>query len=152
MEELVVVEVLGVVVVALVCVVGSVEGTVVVGSSQVGNNSASDEGAPSPQPIRSHSPVIQTHFIAISTVNHSPPGRYGLVQVEARMLRRVVLGWMWISGASAQGVDGGVTVTTYNLGLAYGFVEHAEPRRDVLMAKLKGEEADVMCFQEVWRV
>ena len=67
------------------------------------------------------------------------------------MRRMVWLGCcVWMTGASAQTTGEDFTVTTYNLGLAYGFVEHAEPRRDALIEQLAQEEADVMCFQEVW--
>jgi len=39
---------------------------------------------------------------------------------------------------------------TYNLGLAYGYVDYAEERLPALIDLVKGLDADVLCLQEVW--
>lgn len=43
-----------------------------------------------------------------------------------------------------------LVVETFNAGLAYGFVDHAEARRPAILDALAGSEADVVCLQEVW--
>jgi len=50
-------------------------------------------------------------------------------------------------GASAQEE---LTVETWNVGLAYGFVENAEGRKAPILEALAGSESDLICLQEVW--
>ena len=40
---------------------------------------------------------------------------------------------------------------SYNLGLAHGYVPYAEARLPKLTAELKKSDADILCFQEVWK-
>lgn len=41
-------------------------------------------------------------------------------------------------------------VATFNAGLAYGFVDHADLRAPLLGPALEALDADVVCLQEVW--
>lgn len=43
-----------------------------------------------------------------------------------------------------------IRVATFNAGLAYGFVEHADLRFPLLGPALEALDADVVCLQEVW--
>lgn len=43
------------------------------------------------------------------------------------------------------------TFSTYNVGLAHGFVENAEERIQPLINELKAVNADVYCLNEIWR-
>ncbi len=40
---------------------------------------------------------------------------------------------------------------TYNLGLAKGFVDYYEERREPVFSNLKNSKADVLCLQELWK-
>ncbi|MEE2744689.1 MAG: endonuclease/exonuclease/phosphatase family protein [Bdellovibrionota bacterium] len=40
---------------------------------------------------------------------------------------------------------------SYNLGLAHGYVPYAEARLPKLTEELKKSDADILCFQEVWK-
>lgn len=54
---------------------------------------------------------------------------------------------------SACGDDGGssrVSLVTYNIGLATGFVDYAPQRQPVVVDLVQKLEADVVCLQEVW--
>lgn len=43
-----------------------------------------------------------------------------------------------------------LTVETYNIGLARGFVDHAEERRPHIIEALKKGAPDILCLQEAW--
>lgn len=43
-----------------------------------------------------------------------------------------------------------LTVTTYNTGLATGFIDHATGRQPKIIEALNSLESDVVCLQEVW--
>ncbi len=43
-----------------------------------------------------------------------------------------------------------LTLETYNAGLAYGFVDYGEARREPIFDALRASEADILCMQEVW--
>lgn len=45
----------------------------------------------------------------------------------------------------------GLSLLSYNLGLAYTFVPYAKERRDPLLETLAKSQADVICLQEVWK-
>lgn len=56
-------------------------------------------------------------------------------------------------GASACGDDGGaskVSIVTYNIGLATGFVDYAPQRTPIVVELVSNLDADVVCLQEVW--
>ena len=44
-----------------------------------------------------------------------------------------------------------LNLLTYNVGLAHGYVPYAEERLPLLTQELKKSDADVICFQEVWK-
>ena len=48
--------------------------------------------------------------------------------------------------------DGGPTLTveTWNVGLAHGFVDHAAARLPAIVDAIEGADADVLCVQEAW--
>ena len=52
--------------------------------------------------------------------------------------------------ASCGGDKSNITVVTYNVGLAIGFVPGAVERADAASAAVGALEADVICLQEVW--
>jgi len=55
--------------------------------------------------------------------------------------------WL-LTAALAQSSE--LTVHTWNVGLAYGFVDHAKDRRGLIVDTLTVSDADVLCLQEVW--
>ncbi len=72
-------------------------------------------------------------------------------------VRHLALALILAAPVAACGDDGGdltisepFSIATYNVGLAHGFVDYAEQRRDVLGAVLAEIDADVICLQEVW--
>jgi len=48
------------------------------------------------------------------------------------------------------GLDHSISVTTWNVGLAYGYVDFAEERQSAIVQALAGLDSDVVCLQEVW--
>ena len=60
--------------------------------------------------------------------------------------------WLWsfLSLIGLASADEGLIVETWNVGLAYGFVDYAEARKAPILEALAGSEADVICMQEVW--
>jgi endonuclease/exonuclease/phosphatase family metal-dependent hydrolase len=58
-----------------------------------------------------------------------------------------LLALLLLTPASAQE---SLVVETYNVGLAYGFVDYAEERRGPIQEALAASEADLICLQEVW--
>lgn len=43
-----------------------------------------------------------------------------------------------------------LVLTTFNVGLAFGYVEEASARVDPIIAAISGSQADVICVQELW--
>ena len=64
------------------------------------------------------------------------------------MLRIFALSCLMFSSAHA---SDGLVVQSFNVGLAHGFVAHAEERTAPIIDVVVTSEADVMCLQEVWR-
>jgi endonuclease/exonuclease/phosphatase family metal-dependent hydrolase len=55
-----------------------------------------------------------------------------------------------ILGGCSEGDGGQATVATFNLGLAFGYVEEASARIDPIIAALEASAFDLVCLQELW--
>jgi endonuclease/exonuclease/phosphatase family metal-dependent hydrolase len=61
----------------------------------------------------------------------------------------IALFFFSILSFSAKGTD--LSVTTFNTGLAHGFVADADKRVKLIVNELKKHDTDILCLQEVWR-
>lgn len=71
------------------------------------------------------------------------------------MVRRLaflgaVVASLFVAPSSVQSSETVLRVETWNVGLAHGFVDHAEARAPAIWEAVAGSDADVVCLQEVW--
>ncbi len=57
---------------------------------------------------------------------------------------------LWLLSFAFAEDDVVLHVETWNVGLAHGFVDHAEVRAPEIWTAIEGSEADLVCLQEVW--
>lgn len=57
---------------------------------------------------------------------------------------------IWLLSAATAQDDVVLEVETWNVGLAHGFVDHAEARAPSIWGAVETSDADLVCLQEVW--
>lgn len=58
--------------------------------------------------------------------------------------------WLLWIGVSAFAADRSLTVETWNVGIAHGFVDNAAARLPYVVEELAEADADILCLQEAW--